>query len=460
MTIDTGSARHSRYVTRDREDLATSNLIKADPLGAQEHLDRLRVFLVEFHSDSRIFGAKQLEPLHIAHRVVHDARRSIQRVFSDKVCYAMLNAALDFLDPNYDAISAINKRLHDQGLGRTVDNITNWEAARHYWLSGDQARVAASLEVVLAECFDVPMHSMPPEHLAALHQCNKSITAELGALGDQLLSEERATLEGVNRAATTLVREPYSEEMQVPFRVRTAAFWSNVDKEPERANNGLQTDMFKQFPANYISMSALGAVSIEAAMAALADAGIPPEQWPAMLLAANAELSVTAAVTDAVGNSVYFADREPNPFRVSTAADGLRLAACGRPSFLSHSEKIAACTHAVLGQIVPESSEIMYGRGRCPANEALQPTAEEQELCRRMSRRLGGLLGTRYPSHLDRPTSANTFAVLIAALSIRLLTAEKISPPAPGHILEDLPQLLTAAAEESFKRDCELRQRG
>jgi hypothetical protein len=105
-----------------------------------------------------------------------------------------------------------------------------------------------------------------------------------------------------------------------------------------------------------------------------------------------------------------------------------------------------------LGKTASADSEIMYGRGRCPSNEMLEPSADEQQLCQRTSFLLVGLLGAAYPNHLEHMTCANGFALLTTVLAGRLLASEKILPPKPGHVLANLPQLLTEEEELQFKR--------
>ncbi|MEU7632876.1 hypothetical protein AB0C34_23285 [Nocardia sp. NPDC049220] len=425
-----------------------SNLIKKDPLEAGAHLAELRKFLRNFHGNNLVFADRQLEPSYVGQRVAQDLRRCIQRVISDRIGYAILAKALEFIDPNYDVADAVDSRVASNSLGTSLDQIYSWEGPRNYWLSGDSARLAAALEAVLIDSFSAALQTFPEDHLATLHHHNKALTEEFGTLSQTIYRQESAS---GRYDSESLSKEPYSEEISVPFRNRSAAFWSNVGMVPDRTNNGLQPDLFKQLPSNYIGFSALGATTLEAAMSALADAHVPVDRWPDIMIAANAEFSVTAAVVDSVGSAINYTDREPNPFVVESGKGDWRLT-YQRAGYAVQAEKIARCAHIQLGKVSSGDGEIMYGRGRCPSNEALEPSPHEQQLCVRVSGQLEQMLGASYPSHLSHMTSANSVALLTAVLGSRLLMAGKISPLHPGHTLANLPQLRTKDEELQFQR--------
>ncbi|MEU7767214.1 hypothetical protein AB0B25_19055 [Nocardia sp. NPDC049190] len=445
---DVSQIKQSLHVQRDRHDLAVSNLIKKDPLEVGDHLAELRQFLCTFHGNKLVYADRQLEPIYVGQRVAQDLRRCIQRVISDRIGYAVLAMALEFLDPNHDVADFVDNRVACHGIGTSLDQIYSWEGPRNYWLSGDSARIAAALEAVLIDSFSEALQTFPEDHLATLHHHNKVLTEEFGAISQAIYRQES---ESGRYDAESLSKEPYSEKISVPFRNRSAAFWSNVGMVPDRTNSGLQPDLFKQLPSNYIGFGALGATTLEAAMAALADAHVPVDRWFDIMIAANAEFSVTAAVADSVGSAINYTDREPNPFGVESGEGGWRLT-YRRAGYAVPAEKIARCAHIQLGKDSSGDGEIMYGRGRCPSNEALEPSPHEQQLCVRISDRLEKLLGAGYPSHLSHITSANSVALLTAVLGGRLLMAGRISPLRPGHTLANLPQLLTKDEELQFKQ--------
>jgi hypothetical protein len=449
---DALSARRSLHVQRDHRDLAASNRIKKDPLRTGEYLAELREFLVAFHSSELLYTGRQREPLYAARRVAQDLRRCTQRVVADRIGYAIIARALDFLDPSCDVTFVVNERIALHGLGASFEQINCWEGPRNYWLSGDWARMAAALEAVFIDCFAAAVDAFREDHFATLHHHNKVITEEFGELCCQISQQEK---ESSHYDATPLSENPFSNEVVAPYRARLDAFWCNLGREPDRANNGLQPDFFKQFPSNYIGFSVMGATSLEAAMAALANAHVPIDRWANILVAANAEFSAQAAVVDSAWNSEWrgfsYTHREPNPFHVETVDHGWRLA-YNRAVFAAQAEKIAKVAHLRLGKIASADSEIMYGRSRCPANEMLEPSVDEQQLCQRTSFLLVDLLGAAYPNHLAHMTCANGFALLTTVLAGRLLASEKILPPKPGHVLANLPQLLTKEEELQFRR--------
>jgi hypothetical protein len=441
------SPKHSLHVQRDHHDLAASNGIKKDPLRAGEYLAQLREFLVTFHSSDLIYADRQLEPLYVAQRVAQDLRRCTQRIIADRIGYAALAAALEFLDPTCDVPFMVNESVVLHHPGASLEQVSVWEGPRNYWWSGDWARIATALEAVLIDCFAAAIRTFPEDHLATLHYRNKVITEEYGELCSQIYRQE----DKLNRHDTKLLEEPYDEKLAISFQARKNAFVANIGRAPDRANNGLQADFFNQFPSNYIGMSASVTTMLEAAMAALVNADVPVDQWSNVLVAANAEFSVTAAVVDAVGNAVCYTHREPNPFHVETVDYGFRLV-YRRPDLAVQAEKIAKLAHLQLGKTTSADCEIMYGRGRCPSNESLEPSGDEQQLCQRASLWLVDLLGPAYSNHLADMTSANGFALLSTVLAGRLLASEKILPPKRGHVLENLPQLLTQQEELQFRR--------
>jgi hypothetical protein len=320
---DALSTRHSLHVQRDHRDLAASNRIKKDPLRAGEYLAELREFLVDFHSSGLLYAGRQVEPLYAARRVVQDLRRCLQRVITDKIGYAIVARVLEFLDPSCDVTFMVNEWIVLHGLGASFEQISCWEGPRNYWLSGDWARMAAALEAVFIDCSAAAVNAFREDHFTTLRHHNKVITEEFGELCGQIYRQEN---EPIRYDVKSLSDAPYNKKIAAPFYARSNAFWSNVEREPDRANNGLQTDLFKQLLASYIGFSIMGATTLEAAMAALANAHVPIDRWANILISANAEFSAQAAAMDSVGNGFTYINRESNPFHVETVDHGWRLA--------------------------------------------------------------------------------------------------------------------------------------
>jgi hypothetical protein len=445
---DVLSAKRSLHVQRDHHDLVASNRIKKDPLRAGEYLAELREFLVGFHSSQLLYANRQLEPLRAAQRVARDLRRCIWRVIADRIGYAMLAKALEFLDPTCDVTLVVNDKIALHGLGASLEQIICWEGPHNYWLSADWARIAATLEAVSIDCYAVAIDAFPEDDLLILHQHNKAVTEEFGDLSYRVYQQENGSSD---YDAKLLSENPFSEKVAASFRTRLSAYWNNIGGPPDRVNNSLQADLFKMLPSTYIGFCAAGATMLEAAMTALANAHVPVDRWANVLIAANAEFSVAAALASPVGYAVGYTDRKPNPFQVESVDHGWRLV-YQRSDCAALAEKIAKLAHQRLGKTTSADCEIMYGRGRCPANESLEASVDEQQLRQRASFLLVDLLGPGYSNHLADMTSANGVALLTTVVAGRLLASEKISPPKPGHVLENLPQLLTKEEELQFRR--------